>query len=99
MFMKQKSYSMILVALMALISFTADGQFSPFSSSLTDQAISTVCADGTVTYEMPSAAPRLEGQPASEILLHLTYDMDSLGANGQPAIQAQSFTLLNEGNT
>ncbi len=99
MFMKQKSYSMILVALMALISFTADGQFSPFSSSLIDQAISTVCADGTVTYEMPSAAPRLEGQPASEILLHLTYDMDSLGANGQPAIQAQSFTLLNEGNT
>ena len=88
--MKQKSYSMILVALMALISFTADGQFSPFSSSLIDQAISTVCA---------SAAPRLEGQPASEILLHLTYDKDSLGANGQPAIQAQSFTLLNEGNT
>ena len=97
--MKQKSYSTILVALMALISFTAAGEITPFSSSLIDQAISKVCADGTVSYEMPSMAPRLEGQPASEILLHLTYDMDSLGENGQAAIQAQSFTLLNEGNT
>ena len=40
---------------MALISYTAAGQFTPFSSSLVDQAISTVCADGTVSYEMPSS--------------------------------------------
>ena len=95
--MKQKIYSTMLLATMAMMSLTASGQ--AWNASLVDNAISMQQADGSVSYELPSQAPLLQGEPATEITLNLVYDKDSLGADGAAAIVAQSFTLLNEGNT
>ena len=95
--MKQKIYSTMLLAAMAMMSLTASGQ--AWNASLVDNAISMQQADGSVSYELPSQAPLLQGEPATEITLNLVYDKDSLGADGAAAIVAQSFTLLNEGST
>ena len=95
--MTQKTYSTMLLAAMAMMSLTASGQ--AWNASLVDNAISMQQADGSVSYELPSQAPLLQGEPATEITLNLVYDKDSLGADGAAAIVAQSFTLLNEGST
>lgn len=87
----------MLLAAMAMMSLIASAQ--AWNTSLADIAISQQQADGTVSYELPSQAPMLQGETATEITLNLVYDKDSLGADGAAAIVAQSFTLLNEGNT
>ena len=94
--MKKKFYSLLLAA-MAMMPLTASAQ--AWNTSLADIAISHQHADGTVSYELPSQAPMLQGETATEITLNLVYDKDSLGADGAAAIAAQSFTLLNEGAT